>query len=157
MVEQDFPGYLLQRPIHEILSRPEFSSRVDVVLSLKTVREELAEKYPSFKFERLDKDGVVRMVALKKVLDRESKKVVDLVRKGKNKEAHILARELKLIGDPNISIAETGIGSAIKAMSGNLDMAASILGFKDVQNGSNWLNFIVRTWGFTPKEIAELK
>ena len=159
MIENNLPDYLIQKPLHEILSRREFSSRVDVVMSYELARDELLKKYPDFKFDGLDKDSVVSMASLKKVLDRQSKKVINLISEGKNKEAHILAREIKLIGDPNISIAETGIGSAIVTAGGDFKMAVSLLGFKfkDIQNGTNWIEFIVRTWGFTPKEIVELK
>ncbi len=75
---------------------------------------------------------------------------------GKVKESLELAREIKLIGDPIISISETGIGQAIKSFYGDLGMSASLLGFKNVRNGVSWIELIVRTWGFTPEEIANL-
>lgn len=77
-----------------------------------------------------------------------------LVRSGKRKEAFKLAREIKLISDPDISVSEVHIGEAIKAYYGNLEGAADLLGFKDLKNGVSWIEFIVRTWGFTPEEIA---
>ena len=144
------------RPVHEILSRPDFKGPFDMTLSNKQARELIVRSYPNFNFDGLEEYNIAGMAARCVRLAKETKKAVDLARAGKTQESLDLARDIKLIGDPNISIAETGIGSAIKATGGNLKMAVSFLGFKDLQNGVEWIEFIVRTWGFTPKEIVDL-
>jgi len=156
MSDERLKDFLEIAPIHEILSRPEFRGPFDTLLPSKEAKELIEKKYPDFKFEGLDKIQIADMAARCQVIDNESKKVVELVKSGKRQEALKLAREIKIVGDPNISISVTGIGSIVKTVHGNLEMASAFLGFGDLQLGKGWVDFIVRTWGFIPDEIVKI-
>mgnify|MGYP001609316415 FL=1 len=144
-------SYLKTPSLRDVLSDPKFSlPKVEVILSLNKIKGKIRQKYPNFQFDDLDDNGLSRMAGFSSKLDGLSAKVVDLAKSGRTKEAHILARKIKLLNDPVTSAARTPIEDVMEATHGDFDAAAAFLGLIDVGEGRDWLEFIVRTWGKKP-------
>lgn len=144
--------YLNNPPIDQILGSLDFANQAEITISQKEARGLLQERYPKFNFDGLDSDSVFEVAGRAVILNNLSRKVIDLVRSGNPTEAHVLARKIKLVGDPEISEVETSIKDILETTHGNLDMAASFLHL-DKRSGRSWLNFIVRTWGQKPSNF----
>lgn len=151
MSEEEIQGYLKTPSLREVLSDPEFSlPKVQIISPPSKIREEIQRRYPNFQFDGLDDDGLSRMAGFSSKLDELSAKVVNLARSGKVKDAHVLARKVKLISDPVTSAARTPTEDVMETTHGDLDAAAAFLGLMNVRDGGDWLEFIVRTWGKGP-------
>lgn len=145
-------SYLDNPPIDSVLGGSDFSIQQEVTLPQNKVRGLLKQKYPKFNFDGLDSDSTLEVAGRALLLDQLSQKVVDLVRSGQPTEGHILARKIKLVGDPEISEVQTSIKNVLETTHGNLDMASSFLHL-DKKTGRSWINFIVRTWGNKPSDF----
>lgn len=151
MSEEEIQSYLKTVSLRDVLLDPEFSlPKVEIISSPNKIREEIQQKYPNFQFDGLDDNGLSRMAGFSSKLDGLSAKVVDLAKSGKTKDALILARKVKLIGDPVISATRTPIENVMETTHGDLGAGAAFLGLMSIRDGRDWLEFIVRTWGKGP-------
>jgi hypothetical protein len=136
--------------ISETLNSPEFMVRTAIAVTKAGARELIAEKYPDFNFGRGIK--VSDFAAKVRFLAELSQQVVIMNRAEKPFDAYVLARKIKLVGDPITSRSGTTIEDIIKATHGNLRMACAFLNINR-RTGPDWLDFIVRTWGMKPNDF----
>lgn len=151
MPEEEIQGYLKTPFLRDVLSDPEFAlPKVQVISPPGRVKDEIQQKFPNFQFGGLDDDGLSRMAGFSMKLDELSAKVVSLAKVGRVKDAHVLARKVKLISDPVTSAARTSTENVMETTHGDVNTAAAFLGLMGVRDGRDWLEFIVRTWGKEP-------